>query len=316
MATVRTRGFTLIELLTVIAIIAILAAITAVAVPKVRMRAKLRATEAGMNQIGTIMATYYADNNSYPPGYGYGLFGTSLSSATDFVVQPWNAIIGLYNSDDVMDPWAETHDTNLNNRIDLLEFLPVGQLVGPKQLAYPNDVYVPGGSLSAAVQNDLNKQLKQQRPFVYLPVNLDDFRKVAAYYNDPNAADFVDRQNARTWDSTNRGLQSVMSHVPARYDSFVLISVGPNQNTAGVLPDPMPISQIGPNVYYMTALRAYFLATRDANNNGSDDFDWRSRTYGPDNSAQAYSDFGAAASKLVLMPNGSGAPGPLIWSKQ
>jgi prepilin-type N-terminal cleavage/methylation domain-containing protein len=311
MASVRARGFTLIELLTVVAIIAILAALTAVAVPRVLQQARLTSAENAMNQMGTIIAAYFAEQGSYPPGYGYIRFDRS-----SYWLTPWDAVLGIYSGDDHIDPYSDSHDTNMNGTLNRLEFLPLGTQLGPNNFAFPNVVYDPG-NVSGVIQDEVARQLQESRPFVYIPVNLNDFRKVSAYYNNASAGDFVARQRAATWDASSPALQSVMGSAPAKYDAFVLISVGPNLTTAGVLPDYLPAT--GPNEYYMTGLRAYFLATRDANNNGSLDFDYRSRTGGgQDSSADAYRSGGIAAfaDQLILMPDGTGAPGPLIFSRQ
>jgi len=63
------------------------------------------------------------------------------------------------------------------------------------------------------------------------------------------------------------------------YDAYVLISVGPGGSTAGVVPEPLG-TEPPRNVYHILALRTYFLATRDLNDNGQLDFHFESRRKG------------------------------------
>ena len=67
----RKSGFTLIELLTVIAIIAILAAFTMTVGPRLIERAKIRRMDSALRQVSIALTAYFADNQSYPPAYGY-----------------------------------------------------------------------------------------------------------------------------------------------------------------------------------------------------------------------------------------------------
>ena len=57
----------------------------------------------------------------------------------------------------------------------------------------------------------------------------------------------------------------------------MLISLGPAGNSFGLLPDPIG-TEPARDVYHITALRAYYMATRDLNANGKLDFDFRART--------------------------------------
>jgi len=103
---------------------------------------------------------------------------------------------------------------------------------------------------------------------------------------------------------------------PSKFDDFILISVGPGNSTGGIV-TPRPNSQFVADVraqanyndddfYYYLALRAYFLATRDANDNRLWDFDLRNRT----RKAEAKA---LAPAGLNLLPDGTDGYGPLIY---
>ena len=66
---------------------------------------------------------------------------------------------------------------------------------------------------------------------------------------------------------------------PPNYDAFVLISVGPGGSTAGVVPEPLG-TEPPEYVYHILALRTFFLATRDLNDNGQLDFHFEARRKG------------------------------------
>ena len=70
------------------------------------------------------------------------------------------------------------------------------------------------------------------------------------------------------------------------------------------------------NSYYMTGLRAYFLATRDANGNGELDYDYGSRSGGGGDQAGSYSQFGADGDYIIQFPDGTNGFGPLIHKSQ
>lgn len=107
--------------------------------------------------------------------------------------------------------------------------------------------------------------------YVYIPVYKDQFTKVEKFYarqNDPYA---------------KRSLDPLSLTPPPGFDAYVLIGLGPVGSASktalgeldyfGVTPQPLPGE--APEV---TGLRAYYLATRDANKNGLLDFDFRART--------------------------------------
>ena len=112
----------------------------------------------------------------------------------------------------------------------------------------------------------------EYRPFYYIPVHVKQFEKARLYW--------VETGNyyAETWDPNHPRLQTI-TFPPPRYDAFALVSVGPGFNTFGVIPEPLG-SEPARDLYHITALRAFFLATRDLNNNGELDFHFESRRTG------------------------------------
>jgi hypothetical protein len=119
---------------------------------------------------------------------------------------------------------------------------------------------------------------KNPAPYIYLPVNK---RQAAQYatslwkqWNKQAGAAFVKFMYART-DPGNDPLDA-MSFPPAQYDAYALVSVGPWGQTGGITDNSGPGGSI--DTYHRDVMRAYFLATRDANENGLLDFDFRARS--------------------------------------
>ncbi len=77
-----------------------------------------------------------------------------------------------------------------------------------------------------------------------------------------------------------------MTFPPANYDAAVLISLGPDGNTRGLLPEPGGLPAAVTNgvapayAYHVLGIVAYFMASRDADASGALDFDFRGRTRG------------------------------------
>lgn len=317
MRTSMRGGFTLIELLAVIAIIGILAAISAVAVPRVLERAKLAKVEADFHQLSLALDTYLATHGTYPPAYGYKVFNTNPSAPVEYHMRPYTALLGYYKVFDIYDRFALSYDTD-GNGITMLEYEPISEQVGPDAYVFPQGVDWLFPDVPAAEQDAFNMHIvslmNSQRPYVYLPVNKRQARRVAEYYwerwKDTGDIRFM---FANEWDPTHPKLAG-MTFPPEKYDAFVLIGVGPMSDTYGIL-DPQPVIG-GPDRFHIAALRAYFLATRDANDNGKLDFDYRTRKLG-EGTQGAYAEEG-----MFLMPSafyamgatftGSG-PGCLIF---
>ncbi len=269
----RARGFTLLELLTVVAIIAILAGFVATALPRALEKAKLRRMNGAMNNIRTAMVAYYTEHSSYPPAYGYipwDMREADLANCTDekvcYFLKPYLFYLRLYGDVTHCDEFSESYDTNRDKRISLLEFSPIGDKdMATSRVRFP-EVRYTGDNLPDQVQKQMDAS---PRPFIYIPVNTRQFKKAKQYWIE--SGDF----QAKTWDPANPILENVV-FPPSEYDAFALISVGPAASTFGVVPDPIG-TEDPVDVYFITALRAYFLATRDLNDNGLLDFDFTAR---------------------------------------
>lgn len=277
------RGFTLIELLTVIAIIAILAALTMTIGPRMIERAKIRRMDSALRQINTALIAYYTDNATYPPAYGYIWQGakdqmTPPSNPAEeekfYVLRPYLALMKYHGNEDLYDEFSRSYDTDGDGRLSILEFLPRGGRQPSGQWVL--DSGLPRYDGVTPVGDEISRQLQApKRPFVYIPVNRAQFIRVQKYWI--NKGYFY----AEAWDTSDPDFPQ-LSFPPPKYDAFVLVGVGPGGNTYGILPDPLgvPAEQAnnGRDLYHITALRAYFLATRDLNANGELDFHFEART--------------------------------------
>jgi len=274
----RERGFTLIELLTVIAIIAILAALTFVGVSRVLERAKLSRMENDFLQIRNALAGYYTEHNSYPPAYGYvrrpdsGEPNFTLPDSRVHYLQPLEFYLaGQANKNDLQDEFADDGDTDRNDVLTRLEFAPVATTDAATDISqYPDTLY-DGTNLGGQVAEQLEDN--SGRPYIYIPVNLRHFKKLKQYWVE-NRAWYAER-----WDPSDPNFP-FLTFPATSYDAYVLMSVGPGGSTFGLInPEPLPLdAQDAPFVYYIDALRAYFMATRDLNDNQELDFDFFART--------------------------------------
>lgn len=315
-------GFTLIELLTVIAIITILTGLTAVVLSRAREKARIARSEAALNGLRTEFVAYSTKHNeSFPPAYGYLLepWKETLPAAQQYCLRPYMALLGHFREDGLYDEFSVSYDTDRNKMIGLLEYSPLGTKTGPDEYTFDNTLF-------AGPRAPQGEEFDGKRPYVYIPVNKAQAKKVAKYYYRVALTDgrVDDGMNARVWDSTADELQG-LRFPPPRYDAFVLIGVGPAGNTWGVA-DPDPAvgepPEDDPAIYHIRALRAYFLATRDANENMKPDFDLRNRTGagGEDASPASYADKGFPVAQyplLCLLPvqaaGEEAAPGPIIY---
>ncbi len=309
----RNQGFTLIELLTVIAIIAILAAITFAVAPRLLERAKLRALDGSFQQLENALAEYFVDNISgYPPRYGYSLGQDAAGNALPNLV-PYMAQLELFDNQDLYDNFSDAlgYDTHRDGQISLAEFSPVipnqnllNETVRASEFRNIGALY-DGTNLA----NQLNAfEDEERRPLVYFPVNARQFEKARQYWLQNPIPDTVADPNgsrdpaiqlfwATTWrpNSADPGATEIasLSFPPPRYDAYVLISVGPSGRTGGIVPVDLPdglqaaAAAVSSDpttqltyIYHVLGLRAYFLATRDIDGNGTLDFDYEARRGG------------------------------------
>jgi prepilin-type N-terminal cleavage/methylation domain-containing protein len=274
------RGFTLVELLVVIAIIATLASFLAVAAPRVLESAKLRKLESNALNLRTSLTQYYTQHQSYPPGYGFVAKNfkddndpTDNAPDAFYHLRPYTSLLRLDNADDLNDNFSDGTETlrPFDDQLNILEYLPVGTTAATTlRTQFPQDRYEGPGTASGTVANDIGKQLQRDsRPMVYIPVNARQANRARQYWVE-NGAWFADR-----WEPSDANFPR-MVFPPPNYDAYVLVSVGPGGSTYGILPEPLG-TEPDRDLYHITALRAYFLATRDLNNNGALDFDFEAR---------------------------------------
>jgi prepilin-type N-terminal cleavage/methylation domain-containing protein len=316
----RRRGFTLIELLTVIAIIAILAGITFTVLPRVRESAKLARTDNAFNQIRTSMTQYFADTASYPPGYGFLAWESrekldSELTDGDFFLKPYTALIQAHNIVGLYDEWSagatNPYDANQNGQIDPLEFLPVGlKKLATNVVSFPETRYTGSNVLVNDPEESGGEFQRMQdaesRPFIYVPVNLRQFQKARKFWIESN--DWY----AENW---NNAIIDSAEFPPAKYDAYALISVGPGADTFGVVPDSINGTVSDRDRYHVLSLRAFFLATRDLNQNTSLDFDYRARTREGE-AALTYEVNGETVTNRLDSTRAPDGYGPLIYVLQ
>lgn len=277
----RTRrdGFTLIELLTVIAIIAILSAITFSVLPKIREKGKLTALQGSFSNLQKALTLYASRDKqgSYPPAYGYltaaarklsvNEIGSLSQQQVDALsyYQPWGSFIELNKAKDIYDNFASEIDSDHDGSLALLEYTPIGQKnVSTGVFTFHNEIYRENGSPA----DEVAEQLKARDcPIRYVPVNTKQVKAATRYWLE-DAKDPL----ASTWDMNNDKIKD-FRFPPPKYDAYVLISVGPADNTFGVLAEP-PSGAPAAYAFQIAAIRTYFLATRDLNQDGVLDLDY------------------------------------------
>lgn len=277
----RTRrdGFTLIELLTVIAIIAILSAITFSVLPKIREKGKLTALTGIFTNLQKSLTLYASRDKqgSYPPAYGYltpaarklsvADIGTLNQQQVDALsyYQPWGSFIELNKAKDIYDNFASGIDSDHDGNLSYLEYTPIGRKnVSTGAFTFTNEIYRENGSPA----DEVAEQLKAgDCPIRYVPVNTKQVKAATRYWLE-DAHDPL----AQTWDMNNDKIKD-FRFPPPKYDAYVLISVGPRDDTFGVLAEP-PTGAPPAYAFHIAALRTYFLATRDLNQDGVLDLDY------------------------------------------
>jgi prepilin-type N-terminal cleavage/methylation domain-containing protein len=281
-------GFTLIELLTVIAIIGILSTFVFAGVPRILLSAKVADARNTMGQMRLALEEYHTDHGSYPPAYGYldrlaideltkderlsvlspgGNNFRNTPSCDDryddpddcsddryFVSRHYMHFTNQFKMDDLYDRFAlDGNDTDFDNYISRLE-------------------YVPRDGKDNTINDYSSFVVDGGRPFVYVPVNMRQFKKVAREWIQ-NWKDNPNTRGPRPDDSVaiNVTLQN-MHFPPPFYDAYLLISVGPDRNTRGIIHDlvgnttALRSTNYGINYHYhIAALATFFMGTRDMN---------------------------------------------------
>lgn len=316
------KGFTLIELLTVIAIIAILAGLVMVAGPRMIERAKMRRLDSAMRQVSTALTAYYVDFNTYPPAYGYvgpdqsGNVNAPSDPAQDpgyYNLIPYMVRLKYDGNEEMYDEFSLSHDTTGKNSLGLLEFSPRGRLTPAGKMEHDWSLPRYLGTRTTELAQEIDWQLESgKRPFIYLPVNKQQFSRAQKYWLSHG------EQYAERWEPSDADFPQ-LTFPPRNYDAFVLISVGPTANSFGLLPEPLGVAaeqeNNNRNLYHITAMRAYYLATRDLNANGLLDFDFRTRTQQGE-AALTYEFAGNTINNNLPSPTMPAGTGPVIYVSQ
>jgi len=275
-------GFTLIELLVVIAIISILAGLLAVGLPRALELAKVRDVDTDFNAIRNALSVYASEHGGYPPAYGYYTGYDTAGGTPLMYLQPYLARIGLFGVTDLYDRFSDTNDANRNGAVDRLEYTPAGIQTGPNRYLFAEDPASPDYEpLYIGVPPLVPSQV--QAPYIYLPVNKRQADQYATwFFKKWKATDMVKYMYAID-DGAGSGNNPIddynMSFPTPQYDDYVLIGVGPWGQTGGITDNAPPVADIKLQ-YHIDVLRAYVLATRDANENGQLDFDFQARKQG------------------------------------
>jgi len=329
-------GFTLIELLTVIAIIGILAGFILTVLPGMLDRAKVADTRNTMKQVALALDGYYADHGSYPPAYGYldkiALTELDRDEREEFL--PPNQIDTDYTDRD-----SCREDNNGNCYTDRYfvsrHFMDFLRNHGQEDLydrfsEAPNNLdtdfdgyvsrleYVPNDGKDRTILDYSSGVRNGLRPFVYVPVNMRQFKNVARQW----IKDWKDAPNSQGPRPDGTGANSVLQNMqfpPPSYDAYILISMGPDENTRGLIYDIVGNQtaltasnyQISNYRYHIAGLATFFMATRDLNvlngnvvgGDGSLDFEYTTRI------ADAQDDF----ESNVYPTEGPGVRAPLIF---
>lgn len=280
------RGFTLVELLVVIAIIGILAGFIVGGVSRAREKAKIADANNTMRQIETMIVEYYTTHNTYPPAYGF-LSKEAFKLSKDarrgdedlpgkayvldiedtvnndgyFVTESYLYQLGLQNNLEYYDPFAlDSTDTDYDGTIGRLEYNPTDGI---------NDFVSDYSTTPESIQ----------RPFIYIPINQRQFRRVKEIWDDPAQGNgFPDFDNPKLRD---------LEFPPASYDSFIIASAGVVANTQGLIYDvgtgngKLDETFYEPNyAYHIAAMATYYILTRDFDNDLIPDFDFDGRASG------------------------------------
>jgi prepilin-type N-terminal cleavage/methylation domain-containing protein len=230
-------GFTLIELLTVIAIIGILAGLTATVLPRVLERAKIARMESVFKNLQTALAAYYTDHDSYPPAYGYLIRALDEDGNPTLIqnTQPWMAFLKSHEDFSQYDQFATNGaDTDRDNAISRFEYAPLGFTTpGTNVVRFTDELFDPVNQTPSGEFNRMTN--RPERPLIYVPV---DSRSQSACCCGMVCRGPLPIRDPTDTEDTNGALEALVTNAafpPPRYDSYVLISVGPAESTFGLV---------------------------------------------------------------------------------
>jgi prepilin-type N-terminal cleavage/methylation domain-containing protein len=261
------RAFTLIELLTVIAIIAILAAILIPTVSVAMRKAKVSAAEHDLKNISTALSDYAIDNGTLPPRPGCAMRDIQPNNPTFWT--PYLARLEMIGKDvqgQFYDRFSESEDLN---RDDIVggPFRNGGEAAAEDQ---PTRVIIDPITKAERFDPPNGRVDPGQVPYQYFPVNstnLAKFRQLLSEVKRSNPGVEPDKR-AYTLDELRK---AGLTFPEQSYDKFVLFSLGPQGSDQGIIP------RNADNPHDLR-LRAYYRATRDLNDTGTYDFDYRARS--------------------------------------
>jgi len=260
--------------------------------------------KSGVDRVCAALEQYRAKHGTYPAAYGFvrkdmaHLDHNRVSERDYYHMLSYTAALALYDDGAFDDPHATSGDANGDGEISLLEFVPGAD----------DDRRYLGKGFDEAVRK---LKAAKTRPLIYAPVNLAQFEKAKEFWLSRD--EFV----AETWNNSHPVLRDE-SFPPDVYDACVLISVGPGGSTGGVAaPELVRGRQRNGRwdmrqVYHIAALRAYFLATRDLNENGLPDFEYNARTKKGEG-ALIYTVNGKQVSNKLPDPKNPDGDGPMVW---
>lgn len=239
-----------------------------------------------------------------------------------FFLSSYMRELGQANNKDLYDPWSDSYDTDGDGRISYLEYLPLeDRELHPEDILYEDGTIAarnnPSGELrtSAPPVDEIQELLNaDMRPFIYIPVNRRQAERVGQWYFDNLGAnpipdepdDAGDINDTLQEDLANFSAANEFSEIPpGKYDAFVLMSVGPSNNTYGLLRELTNMVDVVNNYpqnyrYHILGHLLYFMMTRDADDNGKFDFTFEGRK-DLDSDEQLY---------FLPDPNFIAAPGP------